>query len=321
MESCPAEICAAIFSLACTDGGYTGRSLALCSRYINATSKSVRLQSICIRGLRQMKGFAALLDTLTPEYRRVRYLCITDYRRRLITHEYICQYHTLKEQVKQISEMTIEVDSRRKDMEVVRSEVLRHIIGAVASSVVNLSIYFAVCERADCKIPFPLPRLTELTTFCNFEHTGLAVVTLESFKPYPSLRRWNTCGFNVYPPYLFGHIARLAPALTHLRLAKIDDCSESLQRALDTEYIGNEERVVLPLTIEKILIHPSKSWDLPFSHVILVNEKDRVFFECHGDDVTYGQKGTKITEKQWLERINGDRGCWKGIPKKRRSST
>lgn len=313
-ERCPAEICATIFSLACTDGGFTGRSLALCSKYINVASKPIQLQSIYIRGLRQMKAFAALLEHLNPEYRRVRYLSITDYRK----HSQRNRFFTVPtEPVIQIPEM---VEEGSTDVEVIRSEVLRQILSAVAPSIVTLSIYFALCERAHCKIPFPLPRLTELTTFLNFEYAGLAVVTLESFKPYPALRRWNTSGFNVYPPYLFGHIARLAPALTHLRLAKIDECCMSLERALDTQYTGYEERVVLPLTIEKIFIQPSPSWDLESSSAIFARQNGRIILESNGDEVGYGRKGAKMAEKQWQERINGGRGCWKGSPKKRRSS-
>src|ERR1700727_938778 len=87
LERLPPEICRCIFSNACTDDGYTGRSLSLVSRYIHAASKPVRLQCICVRGLRQMQAFATALENMAPEFRRVHDLCITDRTRRLFAFE------------------------------------------------------------------------------------------------------------------------------------------------------------------------------------------------------------------------------------------
>jgi hypothetical protein len=222
-----------------------------------------------------------------------------------------------------VKEMPITVahDARAKvmDLEEVRSNTLRRIISAVAPSIVTLSIYFAVCARTHCKTPILFPRLVELTTILNFESIEYAVLTLESFKPCPSLRRWNTNGLAVHPHYLFGHIARVAPSLTHLRLANIVECSEGLERALDAQYTGFEERVMLPLTTVKVFIQPSLLWDLEFSRAIFGRQKGRIVLEGYGDDTIYGQKGAKVVEKQWLERVNGGRGCWR-TPKKVRSS-
>jgi hypothetical protein len=266
-----------------------------------------------------MKAFAAVLENIHPEFRRVRDLCITDHRKRLFAYEGEIM---MEGAVKEMPVMGAEhEDAKTKvtDIEGVRADVVRRIISAVAPSIVTLSIYFAVCARAHCKIPFSLPRLVELTTLLNFESIELAVFTLESFKPYPSLRRWNTNGLNVCPYYLFGLIARLAPTLTHLRLANIVECSEGLERALDAQYTGFEERVMLPMTIEKVFIQPSVLWDLEFSRMIFARQKGRIVLEGYSDDTIYGRKGAKMAEKQWLDRINGGRGCWK-VPKKGRSS-
>lgn len=261
-----------------------------------------------------MEAFAALLENMAPEFRRVRDLCITDHRKRLFAFEGDI---ITEEAVKGMS-----VEDRKEnvtDIEEIRSDALRRIISVVAPSIVTLSIYFAVCARVHCKIPFCLPHLVELTTLLNFESIELAVFTLESFRPCPSLRRWNTNGLNVYPEYLFGHIARLAPGLTHLRLANIVECSGGLERALDTHYSGFEEQVKLPVTITKVFIQPSLLWDLEFSRTIFARQKGRIVLEDYSDDRIYGQMGAKVAEKQWLDRINGGRGCWK-VTKKGRSS-
>jgi hypothetical protein len=261
-----------------------------------------------------MEGFAGVLDSTAPDFRRVRDLCITDHRKRLFAFEGVI---ITEEVMKDIPIM--DVKEKVTDMEEIRSDVLRRILGAVASSIVTLSIYFAVCARVHCKIPFPLPRLIELTTLLNFESIELAVFTLESFKPYPSLRRWNTNGLNVRPEYLFGHIARLAPALTHLRLANIVECSGGLERALDAQYSGFEERVELPVTIMKVFVQPSLLWDLDFSRAIFARQKGRIILEGYSDDTIYGQKGAKVAERQWMDRNNGGRGCWKVLKKGRLS--
>ncbi|KAI0650825.1 hypothetical protein C8Q79DRAFT_945262 [Trametes meyenii] len=48
MENIPVEILHPIFLQACTDGGRTGRSLALTSRYIHAASRAVRFHTVAL---------------------------------------------------------------------------------------------------------------------------------------------------------------------------------------------------------------------------------------------------------------------------------
>ena len=67
-----------IFKLACTDGGRTGRSLAVVSRRVRAISESVRNHSITVIGATQMLTFADLLHRLPPA-RRVQHLFISDH--------------------------------------------------------------------------------------------------------------------------------------------------------------------------------------------------------------------------------------------------
>lgn len=61
LQTSPPEICFKIFSYACLDSGYTGRSLSLVSRYINEASKPFKFQSIAIHGHHQLVAFASLL--------------------------------------------------------------------------------------------------------------------------------------------------------------------------------------------------------------------------------------------------------------------
>jgi len=68
--------------------------------------------------------------------------------------------------------------------------------------------------------------------------------------------------------------------------------------------------------VEKNFIQPSLSWDLEFSSVIFNRQKGRVILEYCREDMRYGLKGARMAEKQWLDRVNGGRGCWKGSLKK-----
>src|ERR1700727_2878605 len=75
MDKCPPEICLIICTLATfADDGSTGCSLSLVSRYIHNVSKPVKLQSVSIRHLDNLRAFAKVLETSPPKLRRVRHL-------------------------------------------------------------------------------------------------------------------------------------------------------------------------------------------------------------------------------------------------------
>ena len=66
MERCPTELWVKIAALACTDGGYTGRSLSLVSRTMRDTVKFVRLYSVSLVGEDHLLAFSLLLSGLEP---------------------------------------------------------------------------------------------------------------------------------------------------------------------------------------------------------------------------------------------------------------
>ncbi|KIM74392.1 hypothetical protein PILCRDRAFT_80097, partial [Piloderma croceum F 1598] len=75
-DKLPPELCEHIFSFACLDDGYTGRSLSLVSRYISEASKPVRFQSLVVRNLPQAQALASILEKESPLHRRVRHLFV-----------------------------------------------------------------------------------------------------------------------------------------------------------------------------------------------------------------------------------------------------
>ncbi|OBZ66560.1 hypothetical protein A0H81_13473 [Grifola frondosa] len=58
----PLELWRKIFILACTDGGFTGISLALVSKPFHAASLPVRLHSLAFTSLRQVEGFLSFIE-------------------------------------------------------------------------------------------------------------------------------------------------------------------------------------------------------------------------------------------------------------------
>jgi len=76
MDRCPIEVWNHIFTFACTDNGFTGRTLSLVSRYIHDTSKSAKLQSLSVTKPQQIHGLARLIANTPPKYRRIRHLFI-----------------------------------------------------------------------------------------------------------------------------------------------------------------------------------------------------------------------------------------------------
>lgn len=76
MDRCPAEIWSHVFSYACQDGGATGCSLSLTSKYIHETSKSVRHRSVALCGVTKISCFYHLLKR--EKTNPITYLFVSD---------------------------------------------------------------------------------------------------------------------------------------------------------------------------------------------------------------------------------------------------
>ena len=63
----PAELWREIIAGACTDGGYTGRSLALTNKLFHAQSLSARFHSLAFFSLAKLEAFLAFLDNQPRE--------------------------------------------------------------------------------------------------------------------------------------------------------------------------------------------------------------------------------------------------------------
>jgi hypothetical protein len=72
VKDCPAEIWSKIFSLACVDGGYTGRSLSRVSKYIHQASMPYKYQTLLVPE-RQLRHLIYTLKKIPADARCVRH--------------------------------------------------------------------------------------------------------------------------------------------------------------------------------------------------------------------------------------------------------
>jgi hypothetical protein len=90
LDSCPVELCDRIFEFACTDAGYTGRSLSLVSKYVNQTSKRYMLQCRALHGVDKIVAFVGVLERTSKELRRSAiYLFVMEIYMMMEEHRYI----------------------------------------------------------------------------------------------------------------------------------------------------------------------------------------------------------------------------------------
>jgi len=79
VKNCPAEIWSRIFSLACTDSGYTGRSLSLVSKYIQQVSMPYKYRTLLVPE-RQLRPLIYTLKRRPVGARSVRHLFVSSGR-------------------------------------------------------------------------------------------------------------------------------------------------------------------------------------------------------------------------------------------------
>ena len=76
MDAVPTEIWQHIFALACTDSGYTGRSLSLVSTKFQGISAPFKYQSLVITHWSQILAFAHMFFWLPASQKRIKYLFV-----------------------------------------------------------------------------------------------------------------------------------------------------------------------------------------------------------------------------------------------------
>jgi len=292
MDQAPPEICAKIFSVACTDTGYTGQSISLVSKYIHETSGPYRLQSISLHGHDEIIAFAALLNKTPPHLRRVRHLFIsTQNRDEDDTSGYVYFSNLANKRRKAQALLASDEEGKQKKDEIMqdydrqnaewkeRSEArqlkdqrqgpliaaaIEHILQTVASSLEVLEVDFEYFTSANLTRAISFPSLTDLTSHGGYplapsDHTGPLIT------PCHNLRRLHIgcTGNHVRGCHIFEQVPVLAPCLTHLRMSGLQQdgwVGGALREALGfhQEWATGSPVDLFPETIERILIKPDR---------------------------------------------------------------
>ena len=212
MDGCPNEILGLIFQEACADGGRTGRSLSLVSRYIHDTSRRYAFQSIALYGSHQLFAFASLLDGANPEDRGIHHLYLTDRRR--VWMEYLPG----QDREQQLRERGVTEDFHVNDplREYSFSAILR-IFKASSSTLQTLVLLFDQYDKPLLSDAVSFPNLHELTI-----HTSNIAHNAQSEIPQClSLRRLHVIQDAFLSLPIAKSVSRLAPLLTHLRISHL----------------------------------------------------------------------------------------------------
>ncbi|KAF8959739.1 hypothetical protein BDZ97DRAFT_1380316 [Flammula alnicola] len=227
MDRCPPEICSEIYAFACVDGGRTGRSLSLVSKFMHETSKPYKLQSISVIGHTQIYAFADLVERTPEHLRRVKSFFISAHSRntamdpRALAPEY----------------------GRRTEV----YTAFKRILQAIAPSVKIIHAFFVFFRPFDL-LPISLPSLSELVLHGSIETTNAIV---DKNVQFPSLK--HLCLTSAASPnYLLEKVLPTTPSLAHLRVSTADR-SEAL--ADEWRAISAAQVSAFPGHLKKMLIH------------------------------------------------------------------
>jgi hypothetical protein len=259
MNDCPAEVWTRIFSFACTDGGKTGRSLTRVNSYFGQASQDVMLQSIEIRGAKQLQSFLSMLQKTPANARRVKHLYVSTYE--IPQEDAIPPPEQMFEFLYGYGSYTqsYQKESREEPQPDEVCAMLLQVITILAPTLRSLHLG-SLC-RDHILLPITLPNLTDLSIHGPFPSWSIDDHTI---LPFPHLRRLSLSGFSDYPMNLFPSIRRLAPALSDLHLSPQNPTRVfrgDLQQALSVADDGNagEQNDKLPASLTHIVVHPCEA--------------------------------------------------------------
>ena len=251
MNNCPNEILGLIFAEACTDGGYTGRSLSLVSKRVcGASDRRYALQSIALYGSSQLSAFASLLDTVDADS-RVYHLYLADRRRVQI------ECPPGQDQEQWLKERAAEDFHANNPSREYPADIILGILERVAPTVRTLVIL--LFDRYDQQ------PLTDAIRFSKLENLTIHASNLNHLAQPPlpeclSLRRLHVIeDFVLHRLSLTKAVSRLSPLLTHLRFSRLflgkvtaGDVMEGLKRMLQQDDFASTG---FSPTLQRVLVH------------------------------------------------------------------
>ncbi|KAI0701123.1 hypothetical protein C8T65DRAFT_741820 [Cerioporus squamosus] len=261
MDTCPNEVLGLIFTLACVDDGYTGRTLSLVSKHVRDTSRRYTFQSIALYGSCQLSAFAALLERVEPQHRRVRNLYLADRRRVWM------EYKPGQDRASWLRERLTEDFHVTDPAREYSSDAILRILRCIAPTLRTLAIF--LFDRYDeMALTMPFPALQELTIYGSLlNHHGNAEIP-----QCGALRRLHIVQDFSLRKSVPRAVSRVAPSLTHLRISRLvssglgsGDIVHGLERMLeqpgqdDAVFPSSLEHIFIQMSQQEVLDHSGKS--------------------------------------------------------------
>lgn len=295
MNHCPPELHSYICSLACTDDGYTARSLSLVSKYYAQITLPYLYQSLCVTEPSQIHSLAHKLQQTPVHQRRIHHLFISD---KSGGRELVNSIMTILA----LAAPTLET------------------LALVASSPLNSTSLLARLFRT-C-----FPHLYELTIYGHYPFPS-------SPSCFPSLERLHLLGNrNPHGLLRLGALESSMPTLTHLRISGLSlavSFSQELYQAF-TSSAGDDEECMfpakLPPKLERLVIEcgpellssrPNAAAQLKDQVMVknLESLEERAGKEGHRTRFLVLPRSTKDISSDdirahWVDRLRGKEGCW-----------
>ena len=228
VECIPTELWREIILYACTDGGFTGRSLALTSKFFHTQSLSARFHSLAFTSLAQIEAFLVFLQLQSEDCKpQIEHLFISFHRDPIVT-------------APSFSWLGSSIMSR----DAKEQWHARYIAAMSAlfspSLIVPTLRTLCMIEHHDVPLPpFPCDAMLKLEEFSAVHYTDVlqphgtkngdkVVLHSDIMATFPSLRRLHCVSDYTCPlPAYISILAETAPStLTHLRLSGIMSASQ-----------------------------------------------------------------------------------------------
>ncbi|KAF9522622.1 hypothetical protein CPB83DRAFT_887439 [Crepidotus variabilis] len=222
-RSLPPELWAEIFGLACSDNGFSGRSISNVCRYFHEVCKPVKYRSVAILGIPSAIKFLLVIQNLPQEHRRVESMYLSLYSPRYNQDEQIQssnpKYQAISRKIDAVFDAAgIELERSLKGDKYdhrhhrQRVQLAIQILQAVAPSLRLLFLSFAQVPRKKLFLPVHFPCLSELALIGLIDPRVKIDLTGDIL---PSLRRLRMSYHRKLDPH---EIWVLTPNVTHLRL-------------------------------------------------------------------------------------------------------
>lgn len=248
MDALPPEMLHIVCGYACTDAGFTARSLSLVSKYIHNVTQPFRYQTIVVSGSRQILKLSSMLYKIPSNQRYIRRCAISEspihiHRGRVMHH-------------KTSSPSTAPMDDTS------RTQAIHNILHAIADTVETLYISSQTAIPDEPLMIFP--RLEELTSSgfpLQSQNPSGRQLEDSIFAPCLRLRRLHfTRKFQVQVTgQLLDDIGNLAPSLEYLRFSQMRQLPfrrEQLKVALGISKPQCSGIVPQPITLQSVFFQP-----------------------------------------------------------------